>query len=222
MSNPIPAGDYYGLEGLFVESLGQLHTDIYGLSSATAVYVSPSDNIKYPAMYSAHPLWSFLRMERRTVSMEYGFCRTTAEYAGFEGVPIPVIEYSSGVSEEPIQTHINFSSFAGTPSNPLNGAIFIDPDTQQISTDDSLAVFDKFWSNPPNEFSGVTSYLLPVLIKRVTQLAATPLIVDGVVGRLFGNLLCTAASCTQRGIVYQNVTEYREAGPRGWNHSIYS
>jgi hypothetical protein len=39
---------------------------------------------------------------------ESGFCRV-CEYAGFEGTPIPVEEWSSGISEEPIR----LTSFAG-------------------------------------------------------------------------------------------------------------
>ncbi len=212
--------EYFGLEGLFLESFGQLHTDIYGLSTATAVYVSPAYRMAYPAMYSAHPLWGFLRMERRTVSMEYGFCRTTCEYAGFEGTPVAVIEWSSGISEEPIQTHPEFASFGGTPSSPLNGAIFVDYETGKKSDDDVRGTFDKFWSNPPNKWAGVTSYLLPVIVKRITEISPSPILVD-IVGSLEGTLLCTSASSTQRGIVYQNVTEFRGAGPRGWNTDLY-
>jgi hypothetical protein len=216
----LPIGDYYGLQGLWVESLGQLHTDIYGLSTATAVYVSPAHSMRYPQMGAAHPVWSFLYMERRTVSIEYGFCRTTCEYAGFEGVPIPVIEYSTGVGEEPIQTHPDFESFAGTPSAPLNGAIFIDFETNEKTTDNGRGIFEKFWLNPPNQFSGVTSYLMPVPCKRITSIAPIPELVSRV-GRLEGEWLVTGVTASRRGRIYQNVVEFRGPGRRGWNADIY-
>ncbi len=215
-------GQMYGaLDGMWLESYGQLHTDIYDLSSATAVWVSPADRMVYPLMGSVHPIWGFLSMERRTVSVEYGYCRCTGEYAGFEGKPQEVVEWSSGVSEEPIQTHPKFANFAGRPSAPLNGAIFIDFETGAKTTDDSRGVFEKFWSNPPNSFAGVTSYLVPVLVKRSTQVASQPTAYTSQVGKLNFGMLCTNVTINRRGRVYQTTVEYRGAGPRGWNTSIY-
>jgi hypothetical protein len=210
----------YGLSGLWVESYGQLHTDIYGLSSAVAIWASPADAMSYPSMLTPHPLWGFLHLERRTVSVEYGHCRTTAEYAGFEGTPVPVIEWGSGVNEEPIQTHPDFESFAGKPSAPLNGARFVDPTTNKITTNDDLGVFDKFWSNPPNKWAGVTSYLMPVVIKKITTIAPSPIDISRV-GKLEDGYLISNASSTQRGIVFQNVIEFRGPGQRGWNEELY-
>jgi hypothetical protein len=154
-------------------------------------------------------------MEKRTVSIEHGgFTRTVCEYAGFEGAIEPIVEYSSGVSEEPIETHHNFESFAGSPSSPKNGSLWEEKN--------GTMVFKEFWSNPPNQFSGVTSYLVPVLVKRITTVEPTPVSVQAAVGHLSGGLLCVAASSTRRGKVYQNVLEYRGAGRRGWNVNIYS
>lgn len=208
-----------GEELYWVESMGQLHTDIYGLSTATASYVSPTTRVSYPPMDTQHPFWDFLWMERRTASIENGFVRCICEYAGFEGTPIPVEEWSSGVSEEPIQTHPNFEGIAGTPAFPLNGAVFYD-ENGQPTTDDSRGVFDHFSTHPVTDFSGVTSYLSPVAVRRVTSISSGALVVDQV-GQLVGTMLCTAASSTKRGRVYQNVIEYRGAGPKGWNTDIY-
>lgn len=214
-------GNYFGRSGLWLESFGQLHTDIYGLSTATAMWASPIDAMAYPSMYSPHPVWNFLHMEKRTVSVEYGYIRTVGEYAGFEGIPVPVIEYSSAVNEAPIQTHPDFLSFAGKPSAPQNGAVFRDPATGKVSTDDNLGVFEKFWSNPPNEWAGVESYLQPVLVTRITTIGPNPTASTGEVGQLFGSLLTTGVTVTRRGIVYQTVVERRAGGGRGWNSSLY-
>lgn len=213
-------GTFFGQGGLSLESYGELHTDIYGLSQATAVWVSPADNMQYPRMLTSHPIWTFLHMEKRTVSMEYGFCRTQGEYAGFEGVPVPVIEYSTGLNEEPIQTHPNFESFAGKPSEPLNGSKWIDENGAK-SMDDAKGIFDKFWSNPPDKWAGVTSYLLPVLVTRTTTIGPRPDAYTSLVGQLRNGKLCTNVSVTKRGIVYQTVVEFRAAGPRGWNTDLY-
>lgn len=214
-------GNYFGRSGLWLESFGQLHTDIYGLSTAVAMWASPVDDMEYPAIYSPHPVWTFLHMEKRTVSIEYGYVRTVGEYAGFEGIPVPVIEYSTGVNEEPIETHPDFESFAGTPSSPQNGAQFRDPTTGKISADNNVGVFEKFWSNPPNKWSGVVSYLMPVLVTRITTIGPNPTASTGEVGQLFGSLLTTNVTVTQRGIVYQTVVERRAGGARGWNTELY-
>jgi hypothetical protein len=217
---PGPA-EYYGLLGLWVESFGTLTTDIYGLSTATAVYCSPAHSIRYPAMYSAHPIWSFMHIEKRTVSLtDYGFCRATCEYAGFEGVPVPIIEWGSGVSSEPIQTHPNFESFAGTASAPLNNAVWVDVETGEPTTDNTRGVWLRFAGTGP--FAGVTSYLSPYLTKKITKLSKTELIVSAGIGHLDGFMLKIGASSTQRGIVFQTTEEWRGGGRRPINSTIYA
>jgi hypothetical protein len=196
---------------MWCESFGSLHTDIYNLSTATAIFVSTG--YSYPSIGSHHPFWSFMTCEKRTVTIEYGFTRAVCEYAGFEGSPEVIEEWSSGMSEEPIQTHPNFHSFAGSATAPRNGSLWEEKN--------GTMVFKEFWSNPPNKFSGVTSYLVPVLVKRLTSIQSTSISVQGTIGRLQGRLLCTSASSTRRGKVYTNVTEWRGAGPRGWNTEIY-
>jgi hypothetical protein len=206
---------YFGREAASWESLGQLHTDIYGLSTATAVWVSPITRISYPDMDTVHPFWNFLYLERRTVTLEYGMSRATCEYAGFEGAPIPVEEWSSGISEEPITTHPNFLSFAGTAGSENNNAIFRDGQGN-ISHDPAVATFSEF--GPGTDFAGVTSYVKPVTVQRITSIAQSAQNV-GVVGTMSGTALITAASSTKRGRVYVNVIEYRYGG---WNAALYN
>jgi hypothetical protein len=214
----LPNGEYYGRRDLWLESFGELHTDIYNLSTAIAVWCSPADAMKYPEMSTPHPVWSFLHMEKRTVKLEYGICRTVGEYAGFEGTPVPITEFSTGVSEEPIQTHPDFAAFAGTPSAPLNNAVWVDPDGK-VTTDNAKGAFDKFAGT--GAFAGITSYLNPVLVKRRTTLSQGP-VSQALVGHLDGGMLKVLASSVQRGIVFQNTEEWRGGGRRGINSSIYS
>lgn len=214
-------GDYYGLLGLWVESFGTLTTDIYGLSTATAVYCSPAHAMRYPAMYSAHPVWSFMHIEKRTVSLsDYGFCRAVCEYAGFEGTPVPIIEWGSGVSSEPIQTHPNFASFAGTPSAPLNDAVWVDVESGEPTTDNTRGIWLRFAGTGP--FAGVTSYLSAYQTKKITQLSRTAIIVASGMGRLSGTMIKVGASSVQRGIAFQNTEEWRGGGRRPINTAIYA
>lgn len=212
--------DYYGLLGMWVESFGTLVTDIYGLSTATAVYCSPAHAIRYPAIYSAHPIWSFMHMEKRTVSLtDYGFCRATCEYAGFEGTPVPITEWGSGVSSEPIQTHPDFASFAGTPSAPLNDAVWVDVETGQPTTDNTRGVWLRFAGTGP--FAGMTSYLSPYLTKKITRISSAQISVLSGIGHIDGTMLKVGASSTQRGIVFQNTEEWRGGGRRPINADVY-
>jgi hypothetical protein len=213
-------GDYYGLLGLWVENFGTLTTDIYGLSTATAVYVSPAHAMRYPSMRSSHPIWGFMHVEKRTVSLtDYGFCRAVCEYAGFEGSPVPVIEWSSGVSSEPIETHPNFATFAGTPSAPQNDAVWVDIETGDKTTDDTRGKFSHFAGTGP--FAGVTSYLNPYLTKKETRIESQAIAVLSGVGHIDGTLLKIGASSTQRGIAFQNTQEWRSGGRRPINSAIY-
>lgn len=210
--------DFYGRDGLWVESLGSLHTDIYGLSTASAVWVSPVSKMKTVLMLSPHPLWKFMHVEKRTQNVEYGFLRTTCEYAGFEGIPVPIIEWSSGSGQEPIQCHPNFASFAGTASSPLNDARWVDMETRAPSTDNSRAVFDHFGGT--GDFAGITSFMTSHVVKKETRIEDHALAVVGI-GKLDGGMLKICASSIQRGIAFQNTQEWRGPGVRPFNSSIY-
>jgi hypothetical protein len=214
---------FYGLAGLWIESYGNLVTDIYGLSTATSVYVARTGSgfTSTPRMLSPHPVWNFMHLEKRTITIDYGFTRFVCEYAGFEGAPVPIIEWSSGVSSEPIETHPDFENFAGTPSSPNNGAVFLDTETQKITNDNTKGKFAYFRSDTGNDFAGVTTYLSPYKIKRETRLQTFPLSTSNV-GQKEGNMLVMAISSTQRGIVYQNTKEWRDGGRRGINPDIYT
>lgn len=228
--------EYHGNQGLIVVSKGTLNTDYYGLDTATAIWKCPMDSFGLqPAMLSAHPTWTWLAMEKRQVEVTPGFLVITGEYAGITGGRTPsVFECSYAGAEEPIETHPLFvSDIAGTPSNPLNGAIFLDPKTGTVSTDDAVGVFDKFRTNiagARNEFAGIMAYLSPEATVREIWLSTSPVSGAGL-GHIGspgigvsteGNWLFTGVSFQQRGRVYQNTKEWRASGRNGWNETIYS
>jgi hypothetical protein len=228
--------DYFGNPGLIVESPGTLETDYYGLDTATCVWKCPMDSFGLmPAMLSAHPIWTWLYMEKRRVEITPGFLVITGQYAGITGGRTPsVFECSFAGCEEPIETHPKFiSDIAGTPSNPLHGAVFLDPETSKISTDDNKGVFDKFRINVDgarNEFAGIAAYLSPEATVREIWMGTS--MVSGVglghiggppVGvAIEGNWLFTGVSSQQRGKVFANSMEWRASGRNGWNDTIYS
>jgi hypothetical protein len=235
--------NYFGNPGLMTESPGQLVTDIYGLDTCTAVFKCPSDRFDLvPLMFSYHPLFPWVNMERRRLDVSpegnRGYLVITGEFAGVAGSTEPIYELDLGLSEEPIQTHHKFvSEIAGTPSAPLHGAIFLDSEGS-ITEDDSLGVFDKFITTIDgdlNPFAGLESYLdFSNAIWRRTVLQTFPPVdlyqlgyidyPDGPFPALYAgqNWLFVGESYIQRGLVYSVKTEWRASGRRGWNSTIYS
>jgi hypothetical protein len=222
--------DYFGDPGLITESPGTLNTDYYGLDTATAVYKCPMNSFGLiPAMLSAHPVWTWLYMEKRRVDITPGFLVITGDYAGITGGRTPsVFEMAYAGAEEPIETHVDFvRTLAGRPSAPLNGAIFLDPKTQEVSTADNVGVFEKFRSHigtDRNPFSGIQAYLSPEATVREIWMATTAVNPGATLGKISNppisvevpsNWLYTGASFQQRGKVFQNTKEWRAAGRNG-------
>jgi hypothetical protein len=230
----------YGYTGLILESAGSNVTDIYGLETCTAVFKAVDGEV--PAMFTYHPIFTWLHLERRRVDISpegfRGFTVTTAEFAGISGPTVPIYELDLGLSEEPIETHPLFvSDIAGTASAPLNGAIFVDESTGRITSDEAHAVFSKFQTTiggVRNPFAGISAYLdfsnsiwrktqmLPTNPADLTTLGkiATP---DGPVPALDTgqDWLFTGMSYVQRGLVFSVKWEWRASGRRGWNETIY-
>ena len=105
---------------LVFTSGGQLVTDRFGMSSARAVWWyygdSPESQV---SIFSAHPRWSFLEMDKRTIVLRPdGAWDIVGDYFGVDGNPEPIYALDNSTSQEPIETHPNFAAFGG------NGAVF--------------------------------------------------------------------------------------------------
>lgn len=82
-----------------------------------------------------------------TAKVAGGLLEVSASYCGIEQQDLTEIKMtmSSSSSTDPIETHPNFKkSIGGTPSAPLNGAVFIDPKTNEPTEDDLKGVFQEF------------------------------------------------------------------------------
>lgn len=237
-----PAGvlEIFGTSDLIVES-GDVHTDIYGLETCTAVFKLPQDMTSaIPRMRAFHPIFTYLSMERRRVSITPGYLVITGEFAGIRGgFTESIYELSLGCSDEPIETHPRFiSEIGGSPSSPLNGAIFVDPSNGKKTTIDAIGVFDHFQlldNRALNSLSGISSYLeasqmcwrerycansRPSDLSNVGHIATPagpyPSPPSG------GNWLYMGANYEQRGSCFFITREWRASGRRGWNQLIYS
>lgn len=163
--------------------------DSFGLMEGTVIWTLPSTQANLmPKKGSGHPYDPRLKCYKtESVHRKGGLLDVTATYVGIEsGVSTDVqATMKVGSTTEPIETNPMFrDQIGGTPSSPKNGAIFVDPHTNELSTDDYKAVFSEFPlylkdigengeqkqdkngspSMKKNKFAGVKSYYSPTLI----------------------------------------------------------
>ena len=232
--------DKYGNDGLITSVTGDIHTDRFGLETCTTMFKISIDTLysSLPPINSFNPTFGWLIMERRRVTTTPGFWEVYGEYVGISQDPTDsVYELAIGLSDEPIVTHPKFiSDIGGSPSRPLNGAIFLDQEGE-ITTDDSLgqfAYFQHMFGGQLNIFAGIDSYLAAdQVVWRQKYCATTPPNITYQVGYINSptglnvsvhgpNWLLTSSTFEQRGRVYFICNEWRNSGRRGWNQSIYT
>lgn len=241
---PLQHSNIYGNTGLITESPGELMTDLYGLSTCTTVWKCPTTHPEYiPPMFAFHPLYPFVNMERRRVTIQGGFFIITGEFAGIDGgQTVPIYELCLGLGEDPIEVHPKFiSTLGGTPSAPLNNAIFVGPDGSK-SADDATGRFDYFprqlSDGSDNPLGGISSFLdmsqavwrerfyttaRPSDMSFVGHIESPegPVPALGTIGGSVQNWLLQALTYEQRGLCYSVTKEWRASGFRGWNVDIY-
>jgi hypothetical protein len=243
--------NYFGNPGLVIEIIGEINTDLYGLSTCTLTAKCPQNRFDLvPSLFSYHPVFPYLSVERQRVQIKDGFLWINLEYAGIAGGETqPIYELALGLGEEPIESHPNFvvnttgggdgQPLAGTPSNPYHAAIFRDVNTNKITRNDVTGRFDGFNGHLPDGtpnlgFAGVTSFLdfsQAVWRKRwystsrpgdITFLGKV-LSPEGPVPSLGGsrNWIYQSLNYEQRGLVYGITKEWRSSGVRAANPNIY-
>ena len=70
----------------------------------------------------------------------------------------PTLSYTPNTNQEPITSHKDFASFAGTKTTPLNGAKF----------DDETGEFLGFFDPDTPDLFGVSAYLIPATLLSLT------------------------------------------------------
>lgn len=241
---------YYGSGDLVYSDIGVLSTDRTGLETCTAVIMIRKDKHQnLPRINSPHPLWGHIAMEKRQLAIDGAWAIATCEYAGAtfdagmgDETP-PVYERITGVAEARIETHPEFKSFAGTPQAPENGSIWQKDSgsrTEYYSaaagevapTDPTGYSFYKFGAK--SVYHGEDSYLdSSILTWRMTVNSRLPKADEDNSGKIDTpkgpypklkkprNWLNMGTSETQRGSVFQHVTEWRASGKNGWREEWY-
>lgn len=159
--------------------------------------------------------------KRRVQRLKTDKVRITLSFIGIISDPTPwIIEHPGGSGQDPIETHPDFTTFAGTPSAPQNGAKF-DAETGEFIG----------FTNPSNSLAGVTSYIVPSVIVNASYYTHfSPQL--GNVGKLSGfppiyappnvrNWLLIGMPYKQIGNLFQVTAQFLGSGPGGWNRRIY-
>lgn len=214
---------------------GQLVTDRYGMSTARAVwwYHGPNPESQV-GIFSNHPRWSFLEMDKRTITRrEDGAWDIVGDYFGVQGTPEPIYGMDITTSQEPIETHPRFKDFAGTPTAPLNGAIFDpDPDDQTFQTFKQVVS----GSTVTNlKWVGMRAYLNASAVWREIKVSKrkpsdTEIADIGKIENPPGgpatpsgrNWLFGSLSYDQKAKTFTSRREWLLSGPGGWNDVVYA
>jgi hypothetical protein len=217
--------------GWIKQSNGQLQTDRFGLSQATARWarldVGDGDPGTPTAFGYAHPLWGYLDCDKVSISQTTEGWEAEASFFGVAGIPNPIYEVDFATSEEPIETHPDFvSRLAGTPGKPITGAKF---DT--AANGGGFLGFNG--TDAGDTWRGIRAYLSPGVVWRKNYVTKTAPNDFGDVGSIDvpeggppglpngRNWLYTGLTWEQRGYTYQVKKEWRASGRRGWNSEIY-
>jgi hypothetical protein len=128
------------------------------------------------------------------------------------GLPDPIYALERATHNEPISTHPLWATqIAGTPANPMNGAIFVDPISGAVSSSTN-AVF-KGWTTG-SIFEGIEDYLLAGSTWTETYVDYNPPDLDGV-GQISSPegpapdapngcvWIFTGGSCSEQGSIYR-------------------
>lgn len=126
-----------------------IKNDGFGLLESTVKFrIGQEFKAKIPKRGDKHPgdqrLFCYLC---ETTKIAGGLLEVSASYCGIEQEDQTEIKMSISASSstDPIETHPNFKkSIGGSPSAPLNGAVFVDAKTGEPTEDDLKGVFQEF------------------------------------------------------------------------------
>ncbi|WP_395736272.1 hypothetical protein [Prosthecobacter sp.] len=215
----------HGSPNLTLQPDANVSEDENGLLTGTACYEGDrAYALSVPAVGTLHPFDFRLTCYKREITyMKASKIKATLSYIGVAADPTPFfIEHPGGSGQDPIETHPNFTDFAGTPDDPLNGAYF----------DTETGEFVGF-TDPTNSLCGVKSYIVPsVMVNLSFYTHFVPDLND--VGNLYTwnipnlvappnvkNFLLLGMPYRQIGNVFQVTHQVLGSGPSGWNRKIY-
>jgi hypothetical protein len=177
---------------------------------------------------SAHPIWTDLFCKSVSIRKHGTGAIITANYEGSESWDSEndsgenTVEVSCTMREEPIESHPNFTYWAGTPDEPKCG----------IFDDDGKFAGWNSKTEGGRIMAGVKSYLVPSYSGSVNYVSQNQPGLGGIGGIGGANGLPSVGGKYQwmrTGISFQRLADgkfkvsesYLLSGPNGWNRYIY-
>lgn len=216
--------------------------DRYGVAMMTAQHSYPFEEFATSLLPigTMHPTLTGMEVTKASFRVIPGRKRLEVVYAyeGFIGsLPEPTYEFQGSFGREPIGAHPNIELIAGYPSAPLNGAIWVDYETREVTTNNVRGILQGFSFYPGtsrNLMAGVTEFEDPrgfwveysfSATKPTAEINNTNKI-DNPPGSPpnFGggrNWKAEPPTYQKRGGVYQIRSAWQLSGAGGWNTIIY-
>lgn len=224
--------------------------DSLGVAAATLSFDCPYVSaVAYALTKVAHPDFPWLtRMSARVSRLPAERGRVVVNFKGispeYAATTQRVYAVEGATSSEPIESHANFTAFAGTKASPLNGAMFINDSDD--SEDGKFLGFsaDNQPTDPNRRKTGTRSYLAPSLVltetivrpysrtsgyspQRASSMVGLGTIdeppANGLVPTVYAtrNYLLSSITVEDLGNGTREVRRWRLSGPRGWDVDIY-
>jgi hypothetical protein len=209
--------------GLYPQQDWTVTENVDGSWQSTIVFKGGrNDRHRAPAIGQSHPyepgLYCFAR-EFKFKGLE--LLEVKCDYMGIKQDPTaPYVQFPGGTGQDPIETHPNFESFAGTLGNELNGALF----------DETTGEFLGFAAGNKQ---GVRAYFVPNTIVNVTyytfrtpQSRNVARIYSGQLPNIVkppnvANWLVIGMPYETIGKLYKVTETYLGSDQRGWDSDIY-
>ena len=215
----------------------RFETDRFGVDSVELTVEIPDSLFPDQVLqdFAPHPRFSSMALTRKTGQRgKPGWWTVSYVFEGFLlAIPEATYELTTSLSQEPIQTHETFASFAGTPAAPLNGSIFVDPETGHESGKVN-AIWKEFAFQGSNSAkAGVDAYMNPGCEWRETKFQTnrpTGIREVGTIDNPSGpaptlsgrDWLAWGETYVRRGHIYQVNRTWKLSGRNGWDSDIYS
>jgi len=215
----------HGYPGMTLQQGWTVDEDENGLLTGEVSWIGDFGVSNYIQKGQLHPFdYRLTGYRRRLTRLANGKCNVTIGYIGLASEPTAAyIEYPGGSGQEPIETHPDFVSFAGTPENPLNGAQFED-----------TGEFIGFASEDnQQELNGTRSYIVPSVLVNLTYYTHyvpnvsrigkpwTGYIPDLIKPPNVRDWLLIGMPYKKLGNLFQVSQQILGSGPNGWNRNVY-
>lgn len=219
------ASSFYS-DGVVIQPNFALTEKNDGTIEGTVTFITELSNAnKLPQMGSVHPKDARCQIYNREVTfLKLKKVQLVASYFGLIARRTPsILSYTPNTDKEPIDTHPQFTDFAGTRSNPKNGAVFDVSDGEFIGFNDP-EIKDLF---------GSLHYLVPSTIISLSYWSSSAPSIRRrmtVQSNIAGfrkpsdvkEFLFMDAAYRQVGSFYQVTEQYIGSGPNGFSRKVYN